>query len=88
MNDLNFTAKERFSHLEDKIYRVSEIFKQISEQNQQLKEDIDNLKKKYHELEKRHSQIETLLNEVREEKDLIAEKVRSILLVLDSLENR
>jgi len=82
------TSRERFSHLEDKIYRVSEFFKQVLEQNQQLKEETEDLRNKFHELEERCARLEKMVGTVREEKDLIAEKIRSILTVLDALEKR
>jgi archaellum component FlaC len=88
MNEQSMTSRERFSHLEDKIYRVSEFFKKVMEQNQELKEEIEDLKSKYHELEERYTRIEKLIGTVREEKELIAEKIRSILTVLDTLEKR
>jgi cell division protein FtsB len=88
MDEQNVTSRERFSHLEDKIYRVSEFFKKVLEQNQELKEEIEDLRRKCHELEERYTRIEKMIGTVRDEKDLIAEKIRSILTVLDTLEKR
>jgi len=88
MDKLKFTARERFSHLEDKIYRVSEFFKKILDQNQNLKEELEKLNRKCHELEKRHQKLETTIETIREEKDLMSKKIRSILVVLDTLEKR
>ena len=88
MDDPKFTSKERFSHLEDKLYRVSEFFKTVLKQNQELKEELASLNRRFHELEKGHSQLETKMEAIREEKDLISERVRTILAVLDSMEKR
>lgn len=78
---------ERLAHLEDKIYRVSEFFRNLQSQNSALKEELSDFQRRYRELEERCQAIETMMVTVREEKEKIAEKLRVLIERLDGLES-
>ncbi len=78
---------ERLAHLEDKIYRVSEFFRNLQSQNSALKEELSDFQRRYRELEERCRTIETMMVTVREEKEKIAEKLRVLIERLDGLES-
>lgn len=80
------TGKERFSHLEDKIYRVSECFKHARAQNNQLKEELDTLNRRHVELQAKYDRLEEVLTLVRTGKEQIHDKVKAVLAVVDALE--
>ena len=83
-----FSSKERFSHLEDKIYRVREHFTAMRAQNQSLKEDVEQLKQRCQKLDQRYCQLETLMKEIQEEREQLASRVRHVLGLLDRLDGQ
>lgn len=87
-DDTKITSIERFSHLEDRIFRVVEIFKSLKKENNflrrenmALKEDILKFKQ---ELENKAHHLDRLQHE-REE---IKNRVKRVLNTLSMLEQR
>jgi predicted nuclease with TOPRIM domain len=80
------SSKERFSHLEDKIYRVREHFAGMRSQNQILKEEVEKLTRRCQELDKRFRDLEVLMKEIQEERTQLAGRVRKVMEMLDRLD--
>jgi FtsZ-binding cell division protein ZapB len=79
---------ERLAHLEDKIYRVSEFFKNLQAENLKLKEELSDFQRRYRDLDERYRAIEQMMIAVRDEKEKIAEKIRVLLEYLERMENK
>lgn len=79
---------ERFSHLEDKIYRVVEAFKTIRKENETLRAENSRLKT---DLEARQAQ-EDSFNEnmaaLQKEREELRERVEKALSLLATLETK
>ena len=80
------SSKERFSHLEDKIYRVREHFKGLRAQNQTLKEEVEKLNRRCQELDQRYCDLEICMKELQQEREQLAERVRKVMSLLDRLD--
>lgn len=85
--EFELTGKERFSHLEDKLFRVCDQFKLLAAQNICLKEELEALKSENLELEKKYRQLAEVFDRIGREKDVVAEKVKTLLVNLDLMEN-
>jgi len=83
---INLNGKERFSHLEDKIYRVSEVFKGLLTQNHNLKEEIKSLRQQLLDFETRYQTLERMVMALRDDKEKITDKIRLLLAYLDKIE--
>lgn len=84
--NINLNGKERFSHLEDKIYRVSEVFKGLLTHNHKLKEEITSLRQQLLEFETRYQTLERMVMALRDDKEKITDKIRLLLAYLDKVE--
>lgn len=80
-------SKERFSHLEDKIYRVREHFASLRARNQSFKEEVDKLNRRCQELDQRYRDLEVLMKELQEERTQLAGRVRKVMEMLDRLDS-
>jgi cell division septum initiation protein DivIVA len=79
---------ERFSHLEDKIYRVVEAFKTIRKENETLRAENSRLKT---DLEARQAQGDSFsenMAALQKEREELRERVEKALSLLATLETK
>jgi cell division septum initiation protein DivIVA len=79
---------ERFSHLEDKIYRVVEAFKTIRKENETLRAENSRLKT---DLESRRAQEDSFsenMAALQKEREELRERVEKALSLLATLETK
>lgn len=79
---------ERFSHLEDKIYRVVEAFKTIRKENETLRAENSRLKT---DLEARQAQEDSVsenMAALQKEREELRERVEKALSLLATLETK
>jgi chromosome segregation ATPase len=74
---------ERFTELEDRIYRVIELFKAVRLQKESLEKDVIRIKAQLEQAASENDRLKLEIQEFRKEKDLVKERVEGIL---DSLE--
>ena len=74
---------ERFTELEDRIYRVIELFKAVRLQKESLEKDVIRIKAQLELAASDNDRLKLEIQEFRKEKDLVKERVEGIL---DSLE--
>jgi FtsZ-binding cell division protein ZapB len=74
---------ERFTELEDKIYRVIELFKAVRLQKESLEKDVIRTKAQLEQAATDNDRLKSEIQEFKKEKDLVKERVEGIL---DSLE--
>jgi hypothetical protein len=74
---------ERFTELEDRIYRVIELFKAVRLQKESLEKDVIRIKAQLEQAASDNDRLKLEIQEFRKEKDLVKERVEGIL---DSLE--
>ena len=74
---------ERFTELEDRIYRVIELFKAVRLQKESLEKDVMRIKAQLEQAASDNDRLKLEIQEFRKEKDLVKERVEGIL---DSLE--
>ena len=75
----NLTGLEKFSHLEDKIYRAIELCKTLRQQRDQLEQQLNALTQENRRLEE---QVEHLLTE-RDEIRLKVESMLDAIAIID-----
>jgi septation ring formation regulator EzrA len=79
---------ERFSHLEDKIFRTVEEFKAVSKDNETLKAENARLKEQMEELRKNESEARDNLVQFQKEREELRDRVEKTLTLLATLEAR
>jgi FtsZ-binding cell division protein ZapB len=83
---MSVSGLEKFSHLEDKIYRTVELCKSLKQENEALTEQLDELRREmrasYAEKERLETQVERLLAD----RDAMRLKVEAMLDAIAVLE--
>ena len=79
---------ERFSHLEDKIFRIVEEFKAVAKDNETLKTENARLKEQMEELRKNESEAQDNLVQFQKEREELRDRVEKTLTLLATLEAR
>ena len=85
---MELTGLERFSHLEDKIYRVVEAFKTIRKENETLQVENQKLKGEIEALLKHEADYNQNLVQLQKEREALRERVEKSLSLLATLEVR
>ena len=78
---------ERFSHLEDKIFRLVDEFKALRKENESLRSENQNLKEEIGELRGRENKAEKDLVQFQEEREQLKERVEKALQLISTLES-
>ncbi len=79
---------ERFSHLEDKIYRVVEAFKTIRKENETLKAENARLKADLEALQAQEDSFSENMVALQKEREELRERVEKALSLLATLETK
>jgi chromosome segregation ATPase len=79
---------ERFSHLEDKIFRIVEEFKAIRKDNENLKAEAAKLKEQILAINENESSARNELALLQKERDELRDRVEKVLTLLATLESR
>jgi cell division septum initiation protein DivIVA len=79
---------ERFSHLEDKIFRMVEEFKAVRKDNENLKAENAKLKEQIAAFDESESSARENLAQFQKEREELRERVEKALSLLASLEAR
>ncbi len=77
---------ERFSHLEDKIFRVVEAFKTIRKENETLRAENARLKTEVETLHESEAGFNENLSHLQKEREELRERVEKALNLLATLE--
>jgi FtsZ-binding cell division protein ZapB len=85
---LELTGLERFSHLEDKIFRVVEAFKAIRKENETLLTENQKLKSENEALHHKEASHDQNLVQLQKEREALRERVEKALSLLATLEVR
>jgi FtsZ-binding cell division protein ZapB len=83
---MELTGLERFSHLEDKIFRVVDAFKAIRKENETLQTENQKLKTENEALRARESGYDQNLAQLQKEREALRERVEKALSLLATLE--
>ncbi len=78
-------ALDKFTELENKVYRVVELFRSMKLQKEALEKDHLKMKSQLEQVLTENERLKTELLESRKEKDLVKDKVESILQNLEKL---
>ncbi len=85
---LELTGLERFSHLEDKIFRVVEAFKAFRKENETLQAEIQKLKSEIEALQRSAAGYNQNIVQLQKEREALRERVEKALSLLATLEVR
>ncbi len=85
---LELTGLERFSHLEDKIFRMVEEFKAVRRDNELLRTENEQLKGQIETMHQSESAARDSLAQFQKEREELRERVEKALNLLASLEAR
>jgi FtsZ-binding cell division protein ZapB len=88
ITQLELTGLERFSHLEDKIFRVVEAFKTIKRENETLQTESQKLKVEIEVLRRNEASYNQNLTQIQKEREALRERVEKALSLLATLEVR
>jgi FtsZ-binding cell division protein ZapB len=77
---------ERFSHLEDKIFRVVEAFKAIKKENETLNAENQRLRSENENLQRNETNYNENLGQLQKEREALRERVEKALSLLATLE--
>ncbi|MEJ2245424.1 MAG: cell division protein ZapB [Acidobacteriota bacterium] len=77
---------ERFSHLEDKIFRLVEEFKTVRRENETLRAENQKMKQEIGEIQGNKSKAQEDLVQFQKEREELKERVEKALSLLASLE--
>jgi len=80
------TGLERFSHLEDKIFRLVEEFKGIRTENENLRAENQRMKDQIDALHRNESSVRESLTHLQEEREELRERVEKALNLLATLD--
>ena len=78
-------ALDKFTELENKVYRVIEFFRTVKLQKESLEKDVLKLKSQIEQMAAENERLKVEMLEHKKEKDLVKEKVESILQNLEKL---
>jgi cell division protein FtsB len=78
-------ALDKFTELENKVYRVIELFRAVKMQKESLEKDILKIKSQIEQMAAENERLKAEMLEHKKEKDLVKEKVESILQNLEKL---
>lgn len=81
------TGIERFSHLEDRIYRVVEVFKALKKENNYLRRENMALKEEILKLRQEVDSNTQRLDRLQNEREEIKSRVKKVLNTLSLLES-
>ena len=76
---------ERFTELEDRIYRVIELFKAVRLQKESLEKDVLRVKAQLEQAISENDRLKSEVEQFKKEKDLVKERVEGILNSLEKL---
>jgi FtsZ-binding cell division protein ZapB len=76
---------ERFTELEDRIYRVIELFKAVRLQKESLEKDVLRIKAQLEQATSENDRLKSEVEQFKKEKDLVKERVEGILNNLEKL---
>ena len=76
---------EKFTELENKVYRVIELFKAIKLQKESLEKDVLKMKSQLDQVVTENNHLKLEIQEFKKEKDLVKERVETILNDLEEL---
>ena len=79
---------ERFSQLEDKIFRMVEEFKAVRKDNETLRTENAQLKEQLGKLQNNESAVQDNLAKYQKEREELRERVEKALTLLSTLEAR
>lgn len=85
---MELTGLERFSHLEDKIYRVVEAFKAVRRENETLQAENQKIKSEIEVLRRNQASYNQNLLQLQKEREALRERVEKALSLLATLEVR
>jgi FtsZ-binding cell division protein ZapB len=83
---MELLGMERFSHLEDKIFRVVEAFKTIRKENETLLAENQKLKGEIEAFNKNEAEYSQNLTQLQREREALRERVEKALSLLATLE--
>jgi chromosome segregation ATPase len=78
---------ERFTDLENKVYRVIELFRAVKLQKESLEKDVLRIKSQLDQILAENDRLKTEMLEYKKEKDLVKDKLEAILQNLESVES-
>jgi hypothetical protein len=78
-------ALDKFTELENKVYRVIDLFRAVKLQKESLEKDILKIKSQIEQIAAENERLRAEMLEHKKEKDLVKEKVESILQNLEKL---
>lgn len=76
---------EKFTDLENKVYRAIELFKAVRLQKEALEKELLKSKAQLEETRKENEQLKELMIEHKNEREQVREKVESLLQNLETL---
>ncbi len=77
---------EKFSHLEDKIYRTIELTKSLRQENESLQKELSLMRRDIGNVLNEKERLETQVEKLLAERDLIRMKVEGMLDAVAALE--
>jgi chromosome segregation ATPase len=77
---------EKFVELENRIYRIIEVYKAARAQKEAVERDFQKLKSQIEHLSGENEKLKSRLQDVEKERDLVRQKVETILATLDQLQ--
>lgn len=77
---------EKFVELENRIYRIIEVYKAARAQKEAAERDSQKLKLQIEHFAAENEKLKSRLQEVEKERDLIRQKVETILATLDHIQ--
>jgi FtsZ-binding cell division protein ZapB len=88
ITQMELTGLERFSHLEDKIYRVVEAFKASRKECEMLQAENQKLRHEAEELQSSAASYNQNVAQLQKEREALRERVEKALSLLATLEVR
>jgi FtsZ-binding cell division protein ZapB len=85
---MELTGLERFSHLEDKIYRVVEAFRVVRKENETLQAENQKIKSEVEALRRNEARYNQNMLQLQKEREALRERVEKALSLLATLEVR
>ena len=87
LDEGSITAIERFSHLEDRVYRVMEIFKALKKETNYLRRENISLKEEMFKLKQDVESNNQRMDRLQTEREEIKGRVKRVLSALSVLES-
>ena len=78
-------ALDKFTELENKVFRVVELFRAVKLQKESLEKDVLKIKSQLEQAQTENDRLKAEIQENRKEKDLVRDKVETILQNLEKL---